>query len=122
MAVAKAARRNIDKARRAATSKRTATVAAGDIVVRADPAGAANLMRDIVALHDLDVALEEHDGHWQVVVRAEDDPESTLARLVAVTAECVERGRMGDATVCFGSRSYTIHEGGDGFGSPACAA
>ena len=32
-----------------------------DIVVHADPAGAAHVMREIVALHELSVALEEHE-------------------------------------------------------------
>ena len=81
-----------------------------DIVVRADPVGSANLMREIVALHGVDVALEERDGHWQVVVRAGEDHEAVLVQVIDVTARCVERGRMKCATLYVGRKSYTIHE------------
>jgi hypothetical protein len=80
-----------------------------DIVVHADPVGAARLMQEIVALHSLDVALEEHDGHWQVVVRTGAHPEEALAKIVDLTARCVELGRMDYATLCVGQKSYTFH-------------
>jgi hypothetical protein len=82
---------------------------ARDIVVEADPAGAANLMREIVALRSLDVALEEHEGHWRVVVRRSVDHEAVLAEVIDATARCVESGDMEHATISVGKRSYTIH-------------
>jgi hypothetical protein len=82
------------------------------MVVHADPAGAAHVMREIVALHELTVALEEHDGHWQVVVKPGRDAEAALARIIDVTARCVERGCVDFATLCMGKRTYTIHEAG----------
>jgi len=95
---------------------------AQDIVVHADPAGAANLMREIVALRDFDVALEEREGHWQVVVRAGEDPEAVLVRVIDVTARCVEQGHMECATIRVGKKSYTIHEPpGPSLGIPAVA-
>jgi hypothetical protein len=94
-----------------------------DIVVHADPAGAANLMREVIALHTFDVALEEHDGHWQVVVRGGPHPESVLARVVDLTAGCVERGLMHHATLCVGKRTFTIQAApGRDVEVPACAA
>jgi hypothetical protein len=83
-----------------------------DIVVHADAAGAAHIMREIVALHELTVALEEHDGHWQVVVRPGRDPEEALGKVIDVTARCVESGCVDFATLCVGKRTYTIHEAG----------
>ena len=83
------------------------------IVVRADAAGAANLMREVVSLHAFDVALEEHDGRWQVVVRSGPRPEAALARIVDLAASCVERGLMNHATLCIGNRSYTIRAGSE---------
>jgi hypothetical protein len=94
---------------------------AGDIVVHADPAGAANLMREVIALHTFDVALEEHDGHWQVVIRGGPHPEEVLATIVDLAASCVERGHMDHATLCVGKRSYTIQAGSEP-AIPACAA
>jgi len=82
---------------------------ARDIVVHADPAGAANLMREIVALRSLDVTLEEHEGHWQVVVHASSDHEAALAGVIDATTRCVESGCMERATISVGKRSYTIH-------------
>jgi hypothetical protein len=81
-----------------------------DIVVHADAAGAAHIMREIVALHDLSIPLEEHDGHWQVVVRPGRDPKPALAKIIEVTARCVEKGCVDFATLCVGKRTYTIHE------------
>ena len=83
-----------------------------DIVVHADAAGAAHVMREIVALHELSVALEEHDGHWQVVVRAARDPEAALAKVIDVTAHCIEKGCVDFATLCIRKRTYSIHEAG----------
>jgi nitrate reductase NapAB chaperone NapD len=112
------------RARRAAKHlMTTADGHAGEIVVRTDPAGAANLMREIVALHSFDVALEEHQGHWQVVVRAGAQIEEVLAKIVDVTASCVELGRMTHATLCVGKRSFTIDRVGcDHETLAACAA
>ena len=92
-----------------------------DLVVHADPAGAANLMREVVALNAFDVALEEHEGHWRVVIRGGPHPEGVLARIVDVAASCVERGLMDHATLCIGKRSYTIRPSVEP-GIPACAA
>jgi hypothetical protein len=93
---------------------------ADDIVVRAGPAGAANLMREVVALNDFDVALEELDGDWRVVIRGGPHPEDVLARIVDLTASCVEHGLMDHATLCIGTRSYTIQAPAEA-GMPACA-
>ena len=92
-----------------------------DLIVRADAAGAANLMREVVSLDALDVMLEEENGHWQVVVRNGPHPEAVLARIVDLVASCVERELMNHATLCVGKRSYTIRAGGD-LTMPACAA
>jgi hypothetical protein len=113
------------KARAWRAAKELATAegrgAGHEIIVRADAAGAANLMREVVSLHAFDVALEEHDGRWQVVVRNGSDPEAALARIVDLAASCVERGLMDHATLCIGKRSYTIHTGNE-LTMPACAA
>jgi hypothetical protein len=79
-----------------------------DIVVHADAAGAAHLMREIVALGSLDAVLEEHDGHWQVAVRAGDDLQQVLATVREMTSRCIEQGRMEHATVCDGTHDYEI--------------
>jgi hypothetical protein len=92
-----------------------------DIVVHADAAGAARLMREIVALRELDVALEEKDGHWQVVVGTHGHVDGVLARVIDVTAHCVGMGWMAHATLCLGKRSYTIHNAGP-IDVPAAAA
>jgi hypothetical protein len=92
-----------------------------DIVVHTDPAGAANLMREVVALGAFSVALEEHDGHWHVAVRGGPHPEAVLARIVDLAASCVERGIMTHATLCIGKRRYTIEPAPE-TGFPACAA
>jgi hypothetical protein len=97
-------------------------VGADDIVVHADPAGAANLMREIVALRTFDVALEEHDGRWQVVVRGGPHPEAVLARIVDLTASCVEHMLIAHATLSIGKRSYTIQATDSEVEIPACAA
>ena len=91
-----------------ATADDPKTGANSDIVVHADAAGAAHLMCEIVALGSLDAVLEEHDGHWQVAVRAGDDPQQALAKVREVTSRCTEQGRMEHATVCVGERSFTI--------------
>jgi glycine cleavage system aminomethyltransferase T len=112
------------RARRAAKHLVTAPDGqVGEIVVQADPAGAAHLMREIVARYSFDVALEEHEGHWLVVVRTGPQAEEVLAKVVDVTAWCVEAGRMAHATLCVGKRSYTIRPVGCDHGTlTACAA
>jgi hypothetical protein len=94
------------RARRSASQ--LAGAAREDIVVEADAAGAANLMREIVALRNVRVALEEHDGRWQVVVRPGEDYDAVLAGVVELTARCVERGCMEHATLSVRERSSTI--------------
>jgi hypothetical protein len=85
-------------------------------------AEAANLMREPVALNVLDVVLAEHDGRWRGRGSWRASPrENVLARIVDLTASCVERGLMDRATLCIGKRSYTIHAAAEA-GIPACAA
>jgi hypothetical protein len=118
---AKATRRTIDEARVWRPARGLARAGSDDIVVHADPAGVANLMRELIALRAFDVALEEHDGHWQVAVRGGPHPEEVLARIVDLAASCVEHGLMANATLCVGKRSYTIEPAPE-TGLPACAA
>jgi hypothetical protein len=109
------------RAARGLVSAEGGTAGGDDLVVRADAAGAANLMREVLLLDALDATLEENDGHWQVVVRNGPHPEAVLARVVDLVASCVERGLMNHATLCVGKRSYTIRAGSD-LMMPACAA
>jgi hypothetical protein len=92
-----------------------------DIVVHSDPVGAATLTREVIALGHLDVALEEHEGNWQVVIRAGGD-EPALVEVIDLVAHLVEVGAMPFGTICVGRRTYTVHATGQSEPSPAPAA
>jgi hypothetical protein len=93
-------------ARRLALVDSTAPVE--DVVVHADAVSAANLMREIVALHDFDAALEEENGHWRVVVRGGPVGGDVLSRVIGLVANAIDRGHLSAATLCVGKRTYTM--------------
>lgn len=79
-----------------------------DIVVHADPAGAAQLMKAVLALGE-DAFLTEENGRWRVVVRPSPSAEPVLARIIDCVASCADERRLEYATLSFGSRSYTFY-------------
>jgi hypothetical protein len=83
-----------------------------------DPAGAANVMREVVARPKLTAELlEDGQGLWQVVVHGEGGHERVLARVLDLVLRFVEEGRLQFARVEFAGRSITV-----GRPAPALAA
>jgi len=80
-----------------------------EIVIHADAAGAAYLMKAVLALGE-DAFLAEENGRWRVVVRpSSSPPEPVLARVVDCVASCANDRRLEYATLTFGTRSYAVH-------------
>jgi len=82
-----------------------------EIVVHADPAGAAYLMKAILALGE-HPSLSEENGRWRVVVRPSSSAEPVLARIVACVASCADERRLEYAMLSFGNRSDTVYPPG----------
>ena len=77
--------------------------------IYSDPAGAANVMREVVARPKLNARLlEDGNGRWQVVVHGEGGHERVLARVLDLVLRFVEEGRLQFATVEFAGRSITV--------------
>lgn len=81
--------------------------AADDLVIHADPVGAANLMKEAVARRLLDVALEEEHGHWRVVVRGATGSDQVRV-VVELVAAGIEQGSIAFARLQMGERSYAM--------------
>jgi hypothetical protein len=89
---------------------------AGVLRIYSDPAGAANVMREVVARPKLSAQLlEDENGRWQVVVQGEGAHERVLTRVLDLVLRFVEEGRLEFATLEFAGRTVTL-------GRPALAA
>jgi hypothetical protein len=77
--------------------------------IHSDPAGAANVMREVVARPKLSAQLlEDGNGRWQVVVEGEDAHERVLAQVLDLVLRFVDEGRLAFATLEFAGRSVTV--------------
>jgi len=94
----------------------------GDVVIHADPAGAAILMREVLALHLLEAALEEHDGDWKVVVHLGSPDGPRLLEVVDLVVRCIDEGQVEFATIRAGKRTYTMQARRPRKSRPATAA
>jgi hypothetical protein len=86
-------------------------VSGGPEVLRiySDPAGAAHVMREVVARPKLSAQLlEDGNGRWHVIVRGEGAHERVLARVLDLVLRFIDEGRLEFATVEFSGRSITV--------------
>jgi hypothetical protein len=82
---------------------------AGVLRIYSDPAGAANVMREVVARPKLSARLlEDGNGRWQVAVHGGDAHERVLGLVLDIVHRFVEEGRLQFATLEFAGRSITL--------------
>jgi len=77
----------------------------GHLRIYADPAGAAELMRQLVGLRLFDALLGEEEGHWYVDVR---DGDGVLSRLFDLVSSASGLGQVDYAILCAGERTLTF--------------